>query len=374
MIIAVDYTPAVLQRAGIGRFTRDLIRSVIELDRRNTYRLVVAGASVDEAFPDNVQIVRLPFTDRQAMHMWHRLRLPVPIETFIGRFDVFHGTNFLLPYMRSKRSVVTIHDLTFMVHPEFAEPSLVRFLKRAVPATLARAKHVCADSVATRDDLVQLLGIAEKQVTVVYGGVDPRFRPIEDATVVRRVKERYPLDRPYILALGTREPRKNLSGLLDAYSTVRANGLRPRLLLAGPAGWREEGFAEKLNGLEFKDDVISLGFVPDEDLPALLTLAGCFVYPSHYEGFGLPVLEALACGVPVVCGNRSSLPEVAGGSAILVPPERPEEIAGAIQNVLTDPGLARRLQRNGPAQAAKFNWRSGAEKQIAVYEMVGARD
>lgn len=369
MRIAIEYTPAVRQRAGIGRFTRDLIGALVRIDTANEYVLVVAGESPEEKFPSHVTVKRLPFSERAALISWHRLHLPLPITPFLGKVDLYHGTNFLLPPLGSVPGVVTIHDLTFLVHPEFADPGLASFLAREVPRSLKAATAICADSAATKDDLVQRLGVDPSRVAVILGGVDPRFTPTSDEER-GRIAAKYPVDRPYLLALGTREPRKNLVGLLDAYDILRARGFAPRVLVAGPGGWREEGFASRLAGSSYKDDVISLGFVPDEDLPGLLSMAACFVYPSYYEGFGLPVLEALACGVPVVCGNRSSLLEVAGDVAVTVPPDQPAAIAEAIGRILTDEHYASALRAAGPGQASLFQWETEARKLLGVYSSV----
>ncbi|GIW06588.1 MAG: glycosyl transferase family 1 [Dehalococcoidia bacterium] len=370
MIVAIEYTPALRQRAGIGRFVRDLVGAVLAKPEGIDFRLVVSRDSVGPT-PPGVPVVRLPFSEKVGLVLWNVLGLPLPIERFTGPIDVFHGTNFLLPALRRAKGVVTIHDLTFLVHPEFADPRNLRFLRRAVPQSIRRAAAICADSAATKEDLHRLIGVADDRVTVVLGGVEQRFRPANSEEVAR-VRGRYPLDRPYLFALGTREPRKNLAGLLDAYQLIRERGIDARLLLAGPSGWLEESFAARLRESPFAEDVVPLGYVPDEDLPALLSASACFVYPSFYEGFGLPVAEALACGAPVVCSNTSSVPEVAGNAAVLIPPSDPRAIADAIGRVLTDPALAARLRSAGPPQAARFDWTDSARSQIAVYRRVAA--
>jgi glycosyltransferase involved in cell wall biosynthesis len=369
--VAIDYTPAAKQRAGIGRFVRDLVDAILSGAPDLDITLVVTNDCPPDRMPSNVRIRRLPFSERLGLILWHRLHVPVAIERFIGEHDVVHGTNFLLPPLRRAAGVVTVHDLTFLVHPEFAEPSLAAFLQRALPDSVRRASAICADSTATKGDLVARLGVDPDRVTVILGGVSPRFRPATPAKL-EALAARYPFDRPFVLALGTREPRKNLAGLLEAYERVRQRGIRARLLVAGPDGWRQERFAGQLASSPFRDDVISLGFVPDDDLPALLSASSCFCYPSFYEGFGLPVAEALACGAPVVCSNTSSLPEVAGDAAILVSPADPAAIAAAIADVLTNRTLADRLRRCGPAQAATFDWATSARRQLDVYRRVAA--
>jgi glycosyltransferase involved in cell wall biosynthesis len=369
MKVAIEYTPAVRQRAGIGRFVRELTAAVLALGEGCSFTLVLTRDAPLPPLP--ARVVRLPLTERQALVLWHRWRLPLPIDRWLGPVDLFHGTNFLLPPLRRPRAVVTVHDLSFLLYPQFAEPALVAFLRAAVPRSLQRAQAICADSAATKRDLIQHLGVAAARITVIPGGVDPRFRPAPP-TELARVRQRYPLDRPFLLALGTREPRKNLAGLLAAYQLVRHRGATVRLLIAGPPGWREAPFAAALASAPYREDVIALGYVPDEDLPALLSACACFVYPSFYEGFGLPVGEALACGAPVVCSATSSLPEVAGEAALLVPPDDPAAIAEAILRVLEDETLAARLRSAGPRQAATLRWEDSARALLALYHQVVA--
>ncbi|MCS7002228.1 MAG: glycosyltransferase family 4 protein [Dehalococcoidia bacterium] len=372
MHVGIDYTPAVRQRAGIGRFTRDLIAAVLRRRSDDRFTLIVTRDAPCASPAPNARVIPLPFSERLANILWHRLFLPLPVTVFTGPVDVFHGTNFLLPPLRRTPGVVTVHDLTYRLFPQFAEPSLTQFLTRATPATLRRARRICADSAATKRDLCQLLGVAPDLVTVVYGGVSPQFCAVPDPVADARVARHYPVDRPYLFALGALEPRKNLAGLLDAYAILRAAGLAPRLLIAGPPGWRNAAFATKLASSPYRDDVVSLGFVPDDDLPPLFRRAACFVYPSFYEGFGLPVLEALACGAPVVCGDRGSVPEVAGDAAITVDVADPTALASAIRRVLDDDVLADHLRVAGPRQASRFDWETEADRLYAVYQEAAA--
>jgi glycosyltransferase involved in cell wall biosynthesis len=368
MRIAIDYTSAVRQRAGIGRFTRDQVGAMLAATPDRDWTLVVTRDAEAAPPAPNARIARLPLDERAWLAIQHRLPFGPAVERFIGGFDVYHGPNFLLPRLRAAWGVATIHDLTFLVHPEFAEPSLAAFLRRAVPQSIRRAAAICADSETTKRDLAERLGVPGERVTVVRGGVRPIFRPVAPEDARAALPAAYPVDRPFIFALGTREPRKNLGGLLQAYQSLRARGLDPRLLLAGPEGWRMEGFAEQIARSPYRDDVVSLGFVEDEQLPALLSLCDCFVYPSFYEGFGLPVLEAMACGAPVVCSDRASVAEIAGAAASLAPPDEPEQIAMAIERVLRDTAHASALRAAGPPHAAAFTWERSARELLNVYE------
>lgn len=380
MHIAIDYTPAVLQGAGIGRYTRELVQALIPLldptDRvtllypRERGLFAPAGA-----WPAAVRIRRLPLPDRWQTVLWHRLRAPLPVEWVTGPFDLFHAPNFLLPPVRRGKTIVTVHDLAFLVHPEYAYPALQRFLAAAVPRALARADHVLADSEATRRDAIRLFGLSPDRISVVGAGVDARFRPLDRATL-RDVADRYGLsDVPFVLTVGTLEPRKNIEGLIRGFAIARQSAAFPHhLVIAGGRGWLYETIFATVEHHNLGDYVHFLGFVPDADLPALYNLADLFAYPSHYEGFGLPVLEALACGTPVLCTDTSSLPEIAGDAAWFIPPGHDEALAAALARLLTDADLRRELGHRGPAHAATWTWDKPAARLLAVYRSLLAND
>jgi glycosyltransferase involved in cell wall biosynthesis len=205
-------------------------------------------------------------------------------------------------------------------------------------------------------------------VEVVYPGVGQAFRVIEDQHHLAMVRELCGLDRPFILNVGTLEPRKNLATLLDAYAALRRRGLEHRLVIAGGRGWLYDGVFRRVEELSLEDDVLFLGYVAEEHLPALYCLADLLVFPSLYEGFGLPPLEAMACGTPVITSNSSSLPEVVGEAGLMVPAQDPEALAETIAMVLADPGLREDLVRKGLSRASEFTWQAAGEKLLAIYQ------
>ncbi len=379
MRIAIDYTPAIRQGAGIGRYTRGLVATLMELDHENEYTLLVIGGRQEAgskrpiglhpaSLPPNFRIRRLPLPHRLVTIAWHRLRLPLPAELFVGPVDIFHSPDFVLPPLRRARGLITVHDLAFLRVPECADPGLRAYLATAVPRSIARSDRILADSLSTKLDLMELLNVPGKRISIVPAGVEPRFRPIEDEGELERVRRRYSLDEPFILSLGTLEPRKNYVRLIEACAQLRRRlPSAPSLIIAGGHGWLYEDIlaAAKRQG---NGGVRSLGFVPDEDLPALYTLAELFAFPSLYEGFGLPPLEAMACGTPVVCSNRPSLPETVGDAALMVDAEDIEGLVAAMQRALQDVMLRVELIEKGFAQAKRFTWESAAEKLLAVYE------
>jgi glycosyltransferase involved in cell wall biosynthesis len=380
--IAIDYTPAVRQRAGIGRYTRGLVHALAELDRTNRYTLFCLGQGSEDApgrqarlagdehgWPANFTIKVSNLPARWLTAGWHKLKLPLHAERLAGDSDIFHSPDFTLPPLRSAAGVVTIHDLSFLRLPEYADPGLREYLSKSVPDSVARARRVLADSENTRRDLIELLDVSRDKISVVTPGVGPEFRPVRDTVQLNDVRERYHLPQWFILFVGTIEPRKNLARLISAYGQLRRQtGLPHALVLAGNRGWLSEGIYEQVAKEGLTEHVLFPGFVADKDLPALYTLADLFTFPSLYEGFGIPPLEAMACGTPVVASNNSSLPEATGSAALLVDAEDMEGLADAMARVLGDAALRARLSDLGRAQAARFSWRGAAETLLRAYE------
>lgn len=376
MRIGIDYTPAIRQKAGIGRYTRELVRALANQDPDNPYILFCAtgrgGATEAQPPAPNFAVKPSGLSDRTLLILWHRLRLPPAVEWWTGPLDLFHSPDFTLPPLHRARGLVTVHDLAFLRVPECAEPRLKAYLSSVVPRSLRRARHILADSECTRQDLAALLDVDLDMVTVVPAGVNVRFRPDVPDAEKASVRRRYRLERPYILSVGTVEPRKNHVTLIAAYARLRrATGLPHELVIAGARGWLYEPIyaAPAAHGLA--DHVRFLGLVDDGDLPALYAAADAFAFPSLYEGFGLPPLEAMACGVPVVVANNSSLPEVVGDAALLVDAQDEAGLATTLERVLSDGDLRFTLRARGIQQAAIYTWERAAAKLLSVYRQVG---
>jgi len=373
--IGIDYTAAIRQGAGIGRYVRQLVQAVTTLDAQDEFVLVAAAGGAPNArsalcaaSKPNVKIRALPTSDRQMNVLWHRLRLPLPIECITGSLDIFHSPDFTLPPVRNARTLLTVHDLSFMRIPACSDPKLLKYLMRVVPASARRANVVLADSECTRADVIEMLGVDPSRVQVVYAGVDDSFQRVTEPRVLDEVRSRYRLPQHFILGVGTLQPRKNFERLVEAFAMLAgAEGGGPRLVLAGAAGWKYQGIFERVERLGLRNAVLFPGYVADRDLPALYSMADLFVFPSLYEGFGIPPLEAMACGTPVVTSNVSSLPEVVGDAALTIDPTDTVALARAMQRMLNDPHLRSELVQRGAARASNFTWRASAEKLLAAY-------
>ncbi|MCL4535052.1 MAG: glycosyltransferase family 4 protein [Bacteroidetes bacterium] len=369
MRIAIDATPAYCQGAGIGRYSRGLLRSLAAEDHENEYRLLRPRRAqfALPPWPPNFT-ERVPwFSERSLNILWHHLRIPLPAEVFTGKVDVYYSPDFTLPPLRGARSIVTVHDLSFLVLPECAETKLRVYLTRTVPRAVRRANLVLADSANTKDDLVRLLGVPEERVTVVYPGVEDAYRPIEDEARRIEVAQRLRLERPFLLMVGTLEPRKNLVRLLEAFHKL-TQAFPHELIVVGRPGWMYREIYQTVGRLGLHNRVRFLGFLAEEDLPVLYNLADLFVFPSLYEGFGLPPLEAMACGTPVVCSNTSSLPEVVDCAAIQFDPRDVEAMAAAMEEALGNAGRRREMAERGRQQALQFSWERSARQLVKLFE------
>ncbi len=369
--IGIDYTAAHEQGAGIGRYVRELVAALATADKVTPYQLFVAGAASHQLpSPPGLNFNWRPtrLTPRWLARIWHRMHIPLPVETFTGPVSLYHATDFVLPPTRPQtRTVLQVHDLSFVRVPEAAAPNLKAYLDRVVPASVRRADHVLADSQATREDLIELYHIPPEHVTVLYGGVETHFQPATGAAL-HTIRQKYQLDDfPYIFALGTVQPRKNYGRLIQALALLRQRQVDVHLVVAGGRGWLENPIYDMIETTGMHPYVHFIGFADEADLPALYSAAACFAFPSLYEGFGFPVLEAMACETPVVTSNVSSLPEVAGDAALMVDPYDVEALAHALERLISDSQLRDLLTERGRAQIQHFTWASAAQQLRQIY-------
>lgn len=380
MKITIDARPAMLQRSGIGHYTYNLLKQLVRIAPEHEYYLsdVFAGMGFynmlrvkrDLANADRfLNLFKIPFPfvtlSRLLLLCWSKLRGEA---TRIEQTDVFFGTNFRGIFDERLKTVITVHDMAHEYFPEtIRDEETIAYLKKELPEAARRAHRIIAVSETTRSDVIRFLGIAPEKVRVVYNGVDEAFRPIDNPALLAAARERYRLPARFILFVGAIQPRKNILGVVEAYARICGEaGVPHDLVIAGGDGWKSEGLTERIAALGLEGKIHFTGYVADADLPLLYNLADLFVFPSFYEGFGLPVLEAMACGVPVVTSSTSSLPEIAGDAAVLVDPASPDEIGEAMRRLLTDHELKGRCREKGMEQARRFTWERCARETLAV--------
>jgi glycosyltransferase involved in cell wall biosynthesis len=371
MRILVDYTSGIAQGAGIGRYTRNLVDAMLRLDRDDQFTLFSADKpNALRGFPDapNVRTVVGPISNKRMTTLWHRFRAPLPIEMFAGVADIFHSPDFSLPPVAHAQTVVTIHDLAFITHPDCAVPSLRDYLLRVTPHAVRRADRIIAVSNRTADDLVKLMGAPIEKITTIYLGVDPALKRVDDLARLTETANRYAIHGPFILAVGTIEPRKNYERLIQAFARIKGNpGAPAHLVIVGRKGWLYDSVFETLQNSRLGDTVRILEAVPDSDLAALYSMALALVTPSLYEGFGIPPLEAMAYGLPVVVSDGGSLPEIVGNAGLVVPATDVDALADALLRVATNETLQAEMSRRSLARARQFDWSATARATLQVY-------
>jgi glycosyltransferase involved in cell wall biosynthesis len=366
--VAVDATAVPTRLTGAGVYAARVLAGLAARDDLEVEAFCAPGSTGALAAPGLVlRPVALAGAGRPARIAWTQL-LAGRAARRAGA-DLLHGVHYELPVAARLPQVVTVHDLTMLTHPEWHEASKVRWFGWAMRRAVAAATRVLCVSATTAADLAEVLGVGSERVDVTPLGTDLRPASPEQVADLRR---RLGLDGPYLLGLGTVEPRKDLPTLVRAFAAL-ASDLPHRLVLAGLAGWGAGDLAAAVAASGVADRVLVAGYVSEADKAALLTGADVFAYPSRYEGFGLPVVEAMACGSPVVTTTGGSLPEVAGDAATLIEPGDDDALAAAIAKLATDPAARQDAAARGRRRAAAFTWARCAELTAAAYRRAAAR-
>jgi len=353
--------------AGIHKYSSRLLRHLPQQAPQFRYRAFVMDRAYEP--PAGVEVIRSQrLSSRPASRiLWEQTRVAQEAR----QLDLLHGFAYALPVLSRTPAVVTVHDLTFLLFPEAFPKSKQLYLARITAHSCRRARAVIADSQATADDLQRLLDVPAAKIHVIYTGVDEEYHPLpQDEVELYRQQKGWPQE--FILMVGTLEPRKNHLGLIKAYARYRELARTPLpLLIGGGKGWFFAQIFQQVKALGLEDSVHFLGFVPSEELPWLYNAATLFVYPSRYEGFGLPVAEAMRCGTPVITSTVSSLPEVAGEAGLVVDPDNTEELAHKMLLVLEqEPERLQTMRQDGLLQAAQFTWEKTAAQTAKVYAHV----
>ena len=374
MRIAIDYTAGIRQQAGIGTYARNLVAAMLAQDTTNQWTLITSGQPTDErSFPNAENVVghSVFVPDRYLNVLWYRWRMPLPPPSlFTGHADLYHGLDFVLPPLNRKiRKVVTVYDLAFLEHPEYAVPSLAEYLKKVVPQAVASADVVATISHEVSRTLIEHFNTPAEKLTVIPCGVESYFRRITDPILLDATRNKFGLKHPLVLGVGTQEPRKNHIGLIKAfYKTQQQKNAPAMLAIAGGKGWLYEETQNLVRELKLEDKVRFLGRVTDHELVTLYSLADAFAFPSFFEGFGIPPIEAMACGAPVITSSVSSLPEVAGDAAILVDPHDIDALADAISRIIESETLQEELRQKGFERVQQYTWANSAKKMLSVYQ------
>jgi glycosyltransferase involved in cell wall biosynthesis len=370
--ICLDVSAAVHRRAGLGRYALELTRALVAQGEHDYLAFYHQRGQAHLDPP----IDALPqLTTRLSARPW---RLAAMLAHLFGvsqdaqfpGVDLFHATEHLLPRLRRIRSVFTLHDLIFRFDPSSHLPLNRIYLNTMMPRFLRAANAVIAVSECSKRDAMRLYGTPAERIHVIPEGVEARFRPMTSQQV-EQVRRKHGLPERFVVCVGTLEPRKNYPLLFEVLAARRQQGLDTwPIVIAGKAGWLYEPIFQRVTELGLQGLVHFTGFFPDDDLPALYNAATLLAMPSRYEGFGLPVLEAMACGTPTICSNTSSLPEVAGEAAWLAPPDDARAWAEAIARVMDDDALRAQMRERGLAQAARFSWDQAARQTTEVYRTI----
>ena len=356
-------SPLTVLRAGIPNYIHNLLSSLGQVDRDNEYFLYTGRPLPMELdLPGNFRVETVSFPSPR-LQLWYQIGLPLRMKR--DRLDLFHDPVYPLPFHLPVPGVITVHDLS-----NYTDPGVHSFRSvmagKFFPLHLRKARRIITDSRYTASRIKGIFPWTEDRIRVIHLGVSENFKRVEDGGALRSVAENYGLPSRFMLFLGTLEPRKNLDRLLAAFADC-AGDVPHSLVIAGGLGWKYERLLKRISSHPVAGRIHLTGFVEEEDLPALLSMAEFLVYPSLLEGFGLPILEAMACGTPVLTSDTSSMPEIAGDAAYLIDPGSVESITGGLRRLAADEGLRVELARRGRKRASGFSWRKTAEQTLEVY-------
>jgi glycosyltransferase involved in cell wall biosynthesis len=363
MRVGIDARLVYYRQAGISQYTLRLLEELAAIDKEDEF-------TIFQSRKDRAVLVDQPNFRKRPL--WtpphHRLeQFLLPLELAAIDLHVLHSPDFIPPFRRNCKSVITVHDLNFLLYPDFLTPESASYYGQ-IDQAVRRCDHIIAVSESTKRDIIHLTGAPEDKITVVYEAAHPIYRPLQDQSKAQETKRRFRIETDFILFVSTIEPRKNVPTLLKAYKQL-LDSYRAEvdLALAGEKGWLFDQVYKLVDELGIGQRVHFLGRVSSEDLLELYNAAQLLVHPAFYEGFGLPPLEAMACGTPVVVSNTSSLPEVVGDAALLVDPTEVDEMTVAIWRLLSDPALRRELSEKGLKRARLFSWRKAARQTLKIY-------
>jgi glycosyltransferase involved in cell wall biosynthesis len=369
--VAIDVRTVTEARSGVGNYVLNLLEGLRQVAPEHEFLLVgqrhnlaIAGLGhpAHLCHPAMLSHESHPWGD-----LWEHLRLPGVLKS--QGVQVMHGPATLIPLRQDGFAcVATIHDLVAFLYPETIPKKYALYMTWLLKRVVKRAQRIISVSQCTKDDLVRVLGVPPERIAVIHEAAQPGFHPIGDQEALERVRRRHGITKPFFYHVGNVEPRKNLPRLLKAFLSLRGRLKgQAQMVISGQEGWLTRRLHGEIGRLDLGQDVIFTGYLPQEELPLMMNAACAFVFPSLYEGFGLPALEAMSCGTPLITSNLSSLPEIVGDAALLVEPKDEEQIAEAMWRVFEDAQLRQRLSSLGLEQAARFSWPKAARQTMQVY-------
>lgn len=371
MRIGIDATAVPPKPMGAGLYIVYLIQELGKLDTPHMF-VVFSQEYLRPYLADcdskNIKIVWVKNMHPALRLIWEQIAFPSLVRKM--GLDLLHSPHYTIPLALSIPVVVTFHDLIFFIYPEKHTLPKRYFFPWMMRRSSKRAKRIVTDSESTRRDAMRLLHIPPEKITTVHLGYQDNFREIKDQDLLNSIRLKYNLPDKFIFYAGAIEPRKNVPLLLNVFENLVKQDYPHHLVLAGGLGWLYQEVLDQIEKMQTKDRIHRIGHVPYEELPAFYNLADVFVYPSVYEGFGLPPLEGMACGTPVITSNISSMPEFVGDAGILIPPNDDEALLDALIQVIEDEALRQRLIIEGPRRAANFTWEQTAKKTLKIYEQV----
>lgn len=367
--IAIDAHSIGTGLGGNETYASNLIEALADLDTKNRYTLYVTKRDAFERYAGRWPHVTL----RRTLPHTPLVRIPLTLTAELRRrpVDILHVQYTAPPYAPCA-VVAMIHDLSFEHLPETFKRRSWMQMRLTVRPTARAAAHVLTDSDYSREDILRTYGLPPERVTATPLAASPIFKPVEDAAKVKRTLDKYGIEGEYLLAVGSIQPRKNIPRLINAYASLfaRSHGPTPKLVIAGKPAWLYDETLRTAGGSDARDHIIFTGYVPEAELPSLYTGALCFVYPSYFEGFGIPPLEAMRCGTPVITSNGTCFPEVVGDAGLMVDTLNERAIADAILRILAEPWLRAELREKGLKHALKYDWRETARLTLGIYEQV----
>lgn len=374
--VAIDIQNLLNTKTGVGHYVYELASA---LSSQN------ADADFFFFYFSRTRLLNLPFLGEHAKEhripsqiirlygqLWKYFQFP-KIDRFLPKVDVLHFPNFFIRPFKRGKCVLTIHDLSFIRYPQYTEPKNLKFLTKQLKIAISRADKIIADSDFTRNEIIDIYQIEKSKVVTVYPGIRREFKDLAPSGAKENIRKKYNIDGRFILFVGTIEPRKNLIGLVEGFRIMRelAPELRDvKLVVCGMPGWLFKTTLKRMEQPDVADVIVRTGYISEKDLPALYAAADALALPSWYEGFGFPCVEAMACGVPVLCSKDSSMSEITKDAAVLVEPGRPESIAEGLIRILSDSELRKNLVAKGAELATEFTWERTAKETYEVYKSV----